>query len=61
MEQQTNLVTRVPVTLHAELKKIAQEESKRTGLRVDLSSVVRRALMLDVEARKKLSPGVANG
>ena len=53
MENPTNIVARVPGALLQELKRIAEQETKKTGFRVDVSSIVRRALTQDIEARKK--------
>ena len=51
-EKYTNITVRVPESLREELEKLAALEEKRTGLRVDLSSIVRRALMQTLAAGK---------
>jgi Arc/MetJ-type ribon-helix-helix transcriptional regulator len=47
-----NITVRVPRATVEDLKKLAAMEEKRTGLRVDLSSVVRRALQQTLETTK---------
>lgn len=49
----TNLTIRVPVALAEALDKLAADEAERTGLRVDRSSVVRRAITEDLERRRQ--------
>lgn len=51
-DEHTNITVRVPAELRERLQALAEAESKRTGLRVDISSVVRRALVLDLEKRE---------
>lgn len=51
--QHTNITIRVPVPLVAAIDRLAQDEAERTGLRVDRSSIVRRALTEDLERRKQ--------
>lgn len=50
-DEHTNITVRVPRELRDMLQALAEAESKRTGLRVDISSVVRRALMEDLAKR----------
>lgn len=49
----TNITVRVPVELTEALDQLALDETKRTGLRVDRSSVVRRAIVEDLERRRQ--------
>lgn len=51
--QHTNITIRVPVALVEAIDQLAQDEAERTGLRVDRSSIVRRALTEDLERRKQ--------
>lgn len=51
--QHTNITIRVPVPLVEAIDQLALDEAERTGLRVDRSSVVRRALTEDLERRKQ--------
>ena len=46
----TNITVRVPAQLATDLRKLAKLEETRTGLRVDLSSIVRRALQQALDA-----------
>lgn len=48
----TNITIRVPVALVEALDRLAQAESERTGLRIDRSNLVRRAITKDIERRK---------
>ena len=48
----TNITIRVPVALVEALDRLAQAESERTGLRIDRSNLVRRAITEDIERRK---------
>lgn len=52
-EKLQKLNVRVPASVIDALREMAKAESKKTGLRVDLSSVVRRALYRDVLAAGK--------
>lgn len=54
-DEHTNITVRVPRELRDLLQQLAEAESKRTGLRVDISSVVRRALMEDLSKRRALA------
>lgn len=51
--QFANINIRVPVALVQAIDQLVEEEAKRTGLRVDRSSIVRRALTEDIERRKQ--------
>ena len=47
------ITIRVPTTLVQGIDQLVEDEAKRTGLRVDRSSVVRRALIEDLARRNQ--------
>jgi hypothetical protein len=49
MRTNTNVTLRVPLELVKQLDQIVELEAKRTGLRVDRSSIIRRALTQHIE------------
>ena len=51
--QFANINIRVPVALVQAIDQLVEDEAKRTGLRVDRSSIVRRAITEDIERRKQ--------
>lgn len=53
MREEVNVTVGVPLSMHAELKALAEVETMRTGIKTRISDVVRRAIMLDLKARQK--------
>lgn len=52
---------RAPADLIARLDAVAEAESKRTGLPVGRSAVIRRAIEQDITRREQEKRGVVNG